>query len=67
MAYAEFVKQLHESDWFKKFIEEELLADMPRVPAYNPAEDNTERWKYDSGLREGYLLCLQKFGVKHYG
>ena len=67
MAYAEFLKRLTEEVWFNKFVEEEILPDIPRVPPYNPAQDNTERWKYDSGLREGYTLCLRKFGVKFNG
>jgi len=67
VAYNEFLKRLNEEAWFQRFIEEEIRPDVPRVPAYNPASDNTERWKYDCGLREGYLLCLRKLGVKEHG
>ena len=67
MAYEDFVKRLNEEQWFPRFIEDELIPNMPRVPNYNPAQDNTERWKYDSAMREGYRLCLKKLGVHYNG
>lgn len=63
MAYKEQLLRLNQEAWFQKFTETELLAATPQVPAYNPQSDNTDRWKYDSAMREGYLLCLRKLGV----
>lgn len=63
--YRDHLKRLHEEVWFQKFIETELLPATPTVPSYNPSADNTERWKYDSAAREGYLMCLEKLGVKN--
>lgn len=62
MGYKDFLKTLHEQSWFRPFIDE-VIADAPVVPPFNPAEDNTARWRYDSAMREGYRLCLLKFGV----
>jgi hypothetical protein len=64
MATNEFVKQLNEQQWFQTFIEKEVAPDMPQVPSFDPSSDNTERWKYDSAMREGYRLALLKFGVR---
>ena len=47
----------------------ELLANAPEVPGYIAGLDNPEKqvsdWKYRSGVREGYLLCLSNLGIKH--
>jgi len=64
MAYEDFIKRLNDESWFKEFIENEIVPDVPRVPSHNPRDDNTDVWKYDSALREGYRLCLRKFGVR---
>ena len=46
----------------------ELLANAPKVPGHIAGMDNPEKqvsdWKYRSGEREGYLLCLSNLGVK---
>jgi len=59
-----FLKRLHEEPWFQEFVKKELIPGTPEVPAYNPSKDNTERWKYDSAMAEGYRLCLQKLGLR---
>ncbi len=64
MATNDFVKRLNEEIWFQEFIKKEVAPDVPVVPAYDPSNDNTDRWRYDSALREGYLLALLKFGVR---
>jgi len=30
----------------------------PELPSYTPKADNSEQWKYDSGLRDGFLYAL---------
>ena len=65
MAYKDFLIQLNGEEWFKRFAEDVLKANIPEVPTYNPREDNTDRWKYDSAMREGFLLCLNLLGVKN--
>lgn len=65
MAYSEFLKQLHEQVWFQRFVKEVLIPNTPTVPTYDPRKDNTELWKYDCAMREGYRECLRKLGVKN--
>ena len=65
MAYKEFLQQLHEQEWFSRFVKEVLIPGTPSIPTYNPSSDNTERWKYDCAMREGYLECLKNLGVKN--
>lgn len=36
----------------------------PHLPIFDPAKDNTERWKLDSGRRQGFDFCLSLFGIK---
>ncbi len=64
MDYRAFLKRLHEELWWREFVEKELKPGIPEVPAYNPSKDNTERWRYDSAMAEGYRLCLQNLGIK---
>lgn len=63
MAYEDFLKQLHGQPWFKEFVKHEVIAGIPSLPSFNPGNPDVERWKYDSGVREGYRQCLTKFGV----
>lgn len=65
MAYKDFLAQLNSEVWFQKFAEDVLKPSIPEVPTYNPSSDNTERWKYDSAMREGFLLCMSLLGVKN--
>jgi hypothetical protein len=61
--YKDFLKNLHEQEWFQRFSQEELIPNIPSVPEWSPGVDNTEQWKYASGMRSGYLICLQMLGV----
>ena len=51
---------------FYEDFEENVLSHRPVVPNYNPSEDNTEKWKFESAKQEGFDLCLTlfKIGVK---
>lgn len=53
-------KQLYENEeWFRLELKR-LEDETPSLPKFDPSRDNTDQWKYDSGLREGYLLLLAK-------
>ena len=41
-----------------------VKAQRPIIPAYNPTEDNTEMWKAQSMMQQGFDLCLTLFGEK---
>ena len=58
--------QLHESDWWADY-RKDILSEVPEINPYNPGtqEIDKDRWIYESGLKEGYLLALTHFGVKH--
>lgn len=64
MNYKDFLKNLHEQEWFQRFVKEELIPNTPRLDSWNPTKDNTDQWKHASGMREGYLMCLQMLGVR---
>lgn len=42
----------------------EVLSKVPIIPGYNPANDNTEDWKFESGCREGYIQCMTILGME---
>ena len=65
MAYNEYLKILNNEEWFTRFVESELKPAIPEVQTYNPHADNTERWKYDCAMREGFLMCMSILGVKN--
>lgn len=57
-------KELYESEeWFRLKLKE-LENETPPIPKFDPSSDNTDQWKYDSGLREGYRLLLAKINPK---
>ena len=47
---------------------ESLVKDCPEIPGYAPGNVEVEKqaadWKYLSGLRDGYIFCLNNLGVK---
>ncbi len=58
----------HSEEWHL-FVDSVLRKKIPEVPAYNPDDDNTEKWKALSQQRQGYELCLAllniSLGEKH--
>lgn len=64
MKYKVQLSKLITEPWFQGFVKNELEPGIPPIPQFNP-EDNTgvDKWKYQSGMREGYLLALTKLGV----
>lgn len=64
MAFKDMIKRLHEDPLFQRFIKEVLIPGAPKVMPFNPSSDNTDQWKYHSGVREGYRLALSEIGVK---
>jgi len=57
----EFIEKLNQDPIFREIIAREVAPGIPEIPAYNG--ENTEQWKSQSMMRQGYILCLQKFGV----
>lgn len=65
MAFNDYLRILNSDPLFKRFVESELKPKIPEVQTYNPNADNTERWKYDCAMREGFLMCMSILGVKN--
>lgn len=60
----EHLVALRSQEWFRQF-KEQLIKDAPTVRSYNPLDEHSvENWKADSMRRQGYMLCLQKFGYQ---
>lgn len=64
-SYKLYLKRLREEVWFQKFLSEEVFPAVPSIPSFNPSQDNTELWKHECAVREGYMLCLKKLGVDY--
>lgn len=60
--YAEHVAQLRAEPWFQSMLSEHLIPLCPDIPAYHPGKTESD-WKYESGMRAGYLLALSHLGV----
>lgn len=43
--------------------QEELLKVRPSIPSYDHANDNTDEWKYNSAMQQGFDLCLILFKI----
>jgi len=48
--------------YYEEF-EANVLKHRPNIPTYNPNEDNTENWKFESAKQEGFELCLKLFKI----
>lgn len=55
-----YLLELRSDPRFQSLVEE-VKRNVPKLPEYNPENDNTEDWKYTSGTRDGYKLCMLKF------
>lgn len=41
-----------------------LLSYRPNPPTYNPRDDNTEIWRFESAKQEGFDLLLKLFKIE---
>ena len=57
----DFLAEIRTNPQFMAIIEKVKKA-RPDLPKYNPAEDNTEGWKYISAKQEGIDLALKLLG-----
>ena len=48
--YADFLKMVEDA--------------RPQIPVFNPKDDNTENWKKQSGMRQGYDLFASLLKLK---
>lgn len=63
--YATQLQPVKELEWWPDFIKD-IKSETPKLPAYHPYGDTEDKeWIYSSGLKEGYKLALQHFGVNY--
>lgn len=53
----DLLKQLLREEWFQEVIAV-IRQERPGIPAYDPNDDNTEKWKYQTALQHGYDMAL---------
>lgn len=61
------LKQLNDDPGFSILRDEILIKDVPEIMPWRPTDVTSgkeDTWKYESGLKEGYLLALRKLGIK---
>ena len=63
--YESFLLELNSNPMFQVMLKEKILPSRPQVPTYHPSKQNTEDWKYQSGLRDGFDIVLQLLKVKY--
>lgn len=57
----DYIEQLRASPMFQEHLEK-VKAARPVVPQYTPRPDNTDQWKAQSLMLQGFNLCLMMFG-----
>ncbi len=63
MKYSDNLTNLRTQPWFQSHLKENVFPACPQITPYHIGRVGSE-WEYESGLREGYILALRKFGVK---
>jgi hypothetical protein len=58
----EFLLHMKSHPLWEEF-QEELLKVRPTVPNYDRTADNTDEWKYNSAMQQGFDLCLTIFQI----
>ncbi len=56
-----YLESLRQSPEFQLLVKG-ILEQRPQVPFYDPDNDNTEVWKTQCGLRQGFDLAMSYFG-----
>lgn len=56
-----YLQVLRQSPEFRALLDE-IKLNRPSVPLFDPNEDNTEVWKTQCGLQQGFDLAMSLFG-----
>ena len=59
-----YLNKLRDDEMFQLIIKQKILPKRPIISTYDPVTDNTEKWKADSLMRQGFDLCLTAFGMQ---
>ena len=58
-----YAAKLRDDDMFQLILKQNVLPKRPVIPTYDHAKDNTEKWKADSLMQQGFDLCLTSLGI----
>lgn len=58
-----YAAKLRDDQMFQQIIKQKILPKRPVVPSYDHTSDNTEKWKSDSMMQQGFDLCLTSLGI----
>ena len=58
-----YLTKLREDEFFKQILKTKILPKRPSITSYDPVNDNTEKWKADSLMQQGFDLCLTTLGI----
>lgn len=61
--YSDAILILHSHPFFDQ-LSKDLLALRPVIPTFDPQQDNTAEWKYNSAAQEGFDKALSFFQIK---
>jgi len=59
-----YLSKLLDDEIFQQILKEKTLPKRPVIPQYDPTKDNTEKWKADSLMQQGFDLCLTSLGIR---
>jgi len=62
-AFNIFIVRMTELPHYQEFLEM-VGNSRPQIPVFNPKDDNTEVWKKQSGMRQGYDLFASLLKLK---
>lgn len=58
-----YLAKLKDDEMFQLILKQKILPKRPVISAYDPIKDNTEKWKADSLMQQGFDLCLTSLGI----
>jgi len=58
-----YISKLRDDEMFQQILKEIILPKRPVIPSFDHSNDNTEKWKSDSMMQQGFDLCLTSLGI----
>lgn len=58
-----YLDKLKNDELFQQILKNKVIPKRPVIPSYDYANDNTEKWKADSLIQQGFDLCLTSLGI----
>lgn len=58
-----YLAKLRDDEMFQQILKEKIIPKRPVISPYDHTNDNTEKWKSDSLMQQGFDLCLTSLGI----